>query len=101
MSRRNAMRISVAGAAGVTVSRLVAALESHTGTEPRATAAAHPARDTLSRQLARFVVNTRFDDLPDPIIESWKTIVLDSLAIGFVGSKDRLAYAIGDVARRL
>jgi 2-methylcitrate dehydratase PrpD len=56
---------------------------------------------TLSRQLARFVVKTRFDDLPKPIVEAWKTIVLDSIAVAFVGSKDRLASAMNDVAHKL
>ena len=67
----------------------------------RGTTGASGKRPTLSRQLARFVVNTRFEDLPRPLVEAWKTVVLDSMAIGFVGSKDRLAGAVIDVARKL
>src|SRR5262249_19061993 len=57
-----------------------------------------PKRSTLSRELAHFVVNTRFGELPESIVEAWKTVVLDSLAIGFVGSTDRLARAMTSVA---
>jgi hypothetical protein len=50
---------------------------------------------------ARFVVKTQFEDLPNPIVEAWKTIVLGSIAVGFVRSKDRLARAMSDVAHKL
>jgi 2-methylcitrate dehydratase PrpD len=103
ISRRVAMRISGATVVGVSVGRLAAAFGSETNARraARGTTAANGKHDTLSRQLARFVVNTQFDDLPKPIVESWKTIVLDSLAIGFVGSKDRLARAMSAVALKL
>jgi 2-methylcitrate dehydratase PrpD len=63
--------------------------------------AARETHDTLSRQLARFVVTTQFHDLPTASVEAWKTIVLDSLAVGFVGSTDRLARSMSDVAHAL
>lgn len=88
--------ISGASLLGMSVGRLVPAPAF--GSEATV---AHAGRDTLSRQLARFVVGTRFEDLPAPIVEAWKTIVLDSLAVGFVGSTDRLARALSEVAHTL
>ena len=90
--------------AGMSVGRLASAFgfkTSITGQKPRGLTAANGTRDTLSRQLARFVVRTQFCDLPKPIVEAWKTIVLDSMAVGFVGSKDRLARAMSDVTLKL
>lgn len=57
--------------------------------------------DSLSRQLSRFVVTTTFEDLPAPIVDAWTTIVLDSIALGFIGSKDRLSGAMNKVAGAL
>jgi 2-methylcitrate dehydratase PrpD len=104
ISRRHALRISGATMVGMSVGRLAPSLGSEaktTGLKARSMTAANGAHDTLSRQLARFVVKTQFEDLPKPIVEAWKTIVLDSMAVGFVGSKDRLARAMGDVAHKL
>jgi 2-methylcitrate dehydratase PrpD len=95
------MRISGASLVAVPVARLAAAFGAEARIEARRMAAVDTKRDTLSRQLARFVVKTPFDELPKPIVEAWKAIVLDSLAIGFVGSQDRLARAMSDVAHKL
>src|SRR4051812_4976520 len=94
ISRRQAMRISATTLAGMSVGRFASALHRETtiaGVKAGGAAAANGKHDTLSRQLARFVVQTRFEDLPKSTVEAWKTIVLDSLAVGFVGSTDRLA----------
>ena len=56
---------------------------------------------TLTQQLARFVVETGFDDLPVHVVEAWKTVVLDSLGVGFAGSRDRLGLAVNAVVRQL
>jgi 2-methylcitrate dehydratase PrpD len=104
ISRRHALRISGATMVGVSVGRLAPAFGSEAKTarlKARGMTAASGTHDTLSHQLARFVVRTQFDDLPKPIVEAWKTIVLDSMAVGFVGSKDRLARAMSDVAHKL
>jgi 2-methylcitrate dehydratase PrpD len=90
--------------AGMSVGRLTSAFGSEMRTtRPKVSGptAANQKHDTLSRQLARFVVKTEFDDLPKPIVEAWKTVVLDSIAVGLVGSKDRLAHAMCDVAHKL
>ena len=39
-----------------------------------------------TRQLARFVVETRFEDLPRDVVEYAKVFVLDNIASGLVGS---------------
>jgi 2-methylcitrate dehydratase PrpD len=104
ISRRDAMRISGAPMVGMSVGRLASVFGSETrttGLQARDTTAANGTPGTLSRQLARFVVKTQFDDLPKPIVEAWKTIVLDSVAVGFVGSQDRLARAMSGVAHKL
>src|SRR5882724_4699203 len=104
ISRRHALRISGATMVGMSVGRLAPSLGSEAktaGLKARSMTAANGTHDTLSRQLARFVVKTQFEDLPKPIVEAWKTVVLDSVAVGFVGSKDRLARAMGDVAHKL
>ena len=104
ISRRKALRISGATALGMSVGRLASAFGSETKIVPPksgGTTATNGTHATLSRQLARFVVKTQFDDLPKPIVEAWKIIVLDSIAVGFVGSRDRLARAMSDVAHQL
>ena len=98
------MRISGATMVGLSVGRFAPAFGSETtiaDLKAYGTAPANGKHDTLSRQLARFVVRTQFEDLPKSIIEAWKTIMLDSLAVGFVGSKDRLARAVSEVAHTL
>jgi 2-methylcitrate dehydratase PrpD len=118
ISRRQAMRISGATVVGLSVGPFAAAFRHNdlfsdvtrngagagtgrVGARGAGTMATQGKADTLSRQLARFVVRTQFADLPTPIVEAWKTIVLDSLAVGFVGSQDRLARAMSAVARAL
>jgi len=104
ISRRMALRISGATMAGISAGRMALAFQARTessNVKARGFSAPTGGHDSLTRQLARFVLNTRFEDLPKPIVESWKTIVLDSIAVGFVGSKDRLARAMTDVARQL
>ena len=101
MSRRKALRIWGGSLVALPVSTLAGVFGAATRVAPHAKAAGSAKPETLSRQLARFVLKTRFDELPQPIVEAWKTIVLDSMAIGFVGSRDRLARAMSDVARQL
>jgi hypothetical protein len=104
MSRRRAIGITGATVAGMSVARLSSAFESETRVAPpkaQRVSAAAGKPETLSRQLARFVVTTSFNDLPTSIVEAWKTIVLDSLAVGFVGSTDRLARSMSQVAHTL
>jgi len=103
LSRRRVMKISGAALVGLPFARLGAHAEGkrNLSGERREIAAGTTKHDTLSRQLARFVVNTNFGDVPESIVEAWKTIVLDSLAIGFVGSQDRLTRALTGVAQAL
>ena len=101
MSRRKALRISGGSLVALPVSALAGVFGSGTRAAAQGKAAGSAKREALSRQLARFVLKTHFDELPRPIVEAWKATVLDSMAIGFVGSMDRLARAISDVARQL
>jgi 2-methylcitrate dehydratase PrpD len=104
ISRRDALRSSGAAIVGMSVGGLGSAFESERRMATPMVSRVSSARethDTLSRQLARFVVTTQFHDLPTTIVEAWKTIVLDSLAVGFVGSRDRLARSMSDVAHTL
>ena len=39
-----------------------------------------------TRTLARFVAQTRFDDLPTGLVDNLKLTVLDTFAAGFVGA---------------
>lgn len=54
-----------------------------------------------TRQLARFVVDTEFRDLPEHLVGEWKTVVLDALGVGFVGSVSPLARRVSAMARKL
>src|SRR3954466_13476977 len=103
LSRRRVLKISGAALVGLPFARLGAHAggERDLSGERREIAAGTTKHDPLSRQLARFVVNTNFGDIPESIVEAWKTIVLDSLAIGFVGSQDRLGRAMPAVAQTL
>lgn len=50
-----------------------------------------------SRQLAEFVAETKYEDLPADLTERMKTYVLDTLAAGFVGSSlpwSQIVYGI-------
>jgi 2-methylcitrate dehydratase PrpD len=54
-----------------------------------------------TRALARFVAQTRFADLPGPLVENLRLTVLDTLAAAFVGSVQPWARRIVAVARAL
>jgi 2-methylcitrate dehydratase PrpD len=54
-----------------------------------------------TRTLARFVAETRFDDLPSGLVENCKIAVLDALGAGFVGSVQPWARRIVAVVRAL
>ena len=40
---------------------------------------------SLSQELARFVVQTRFEDLPEPVVHETKRILLDSVGCAIAG----------------
>src|SRR3954464_9998904 len=50
-----------------------------------------------TRQLARFALDTRFEDLPSDLIERFKLYVLDSIAAGMVGSAQPWSKMVGDM----
>ena len=52
-----------------------------------------------TRQLARFAVETRFEDLPRDVIEHYKVYVLDNIASGLVGSVQPWSNMIADMIR--
>jgi 2-methylcitrate dehydratase PrpD len=54
-----------------------------------------------TRTLARFVVDTRFDDLPRGLVENLKLTVLDTFAAAFVGSRQPWAQRIVKVVHAL
>jgi 2-methylcitrate dehydratase PrpD len=54
-----------------------------------------------TRTLARFVVETRFTDLPRRLVDNCKIAVLDALGAGFVGAVQPWARRIVAVARAL
>jgi 2-methylcitrate dehydratase PrpD len=54
-----------------------------------------------TRTLARFVVDTRFTDLPGGLVENCKIAVLDALGAGFVGSVQPWSTRILSVVRSL
>lgn len=107
ISRRKALRLSGATFMGVSLggvappAAIAAARRTPRSSTSLRAAEPGPAHDSLSRQLSRFVVNTKFEDLPTPIVDAWTVIVLDSIALGFIGSKDRLSGAMNTVARKL
>ena len=83
------MRISERAWSPRRIARLAAALGAEARIEARRMVAVDTKRDTLSRQLARFVVQDAVRRTTrNRSLEAWKAIVLDSLAIGFVGSQD-------------
>lgn len=52
-----------------------------------------------SRQLAEFVADTTYEDLPADLADRMKTYVLDTLAAGFVGCKLPWSQIVHDVER--
>jgi 2-methylcitrate dehydratase PrpD len=54
-----------------------------------------------TRLLARFVVETRFTDLPATLVDNCKIAVLDALSAGFVGTRQPWAQRIVAVVRAL
>jgi 2-methylcitrate dehydratase PrpD len=54
-----------------------------------------------TRTLARFVAQTRFDDLPASVVDDCKLTVLDTFAAGFVGAVQPWAQRIVAVVRAL
>jgi 2-methylcitrate dehydratase PrpD len=54
-----------------------------------------------TRTLARFVADTRFDDLPRGLVDNLKLTVLDTFAAAFVGSMQPWTQRILKVVRAL
>ena len=54
-----------------------------------------------TRTLARFVAQTQFGDLPQPLVDNLRLTVLDTFAAGFVGSLQPWAQRIVAVVRAL
>jgi 2-methylcitrate dehydratase PrpD len=54
-----------------------------------------------TRTLARFVAQTRFDDLPRSLVDNGKLTLLDTFAAGFVGARQPWAQRIVAVVRAL
>ncbi len=54
-----------------------------------------------TRTLARFVVDTRFTDLPSGLVDNCKIAVLDAVGAGFVGAVQPWAQRIVAVVREL
>jgi 2-methylcitrate dehydratase PrpD len=54
-----------------------------------------------TRTLARFVADTRFDDLPRGLVDNLKLTVLDTFAAAFVGTMQPWAQRIVKVVRAL
>ena len=52
-----------------------------------------------TRQLARFVAETQFEDLPREVVERYKTFVLDNVCSGMVGSIQPWSNMIADMVR--
>ena len=52
-----------------------------------------------TRRLAEFVAGTRFEDLPDHVVEATRVYILDDLASGFVGSNTPWAEMVSEMAR--
>lgn len=52
-----------------------------------------------TRQLAEFVADTRYEDLPEAVVEAVKIYILDNLASGFVGSSTAWAEMVCQLAR--
>ena len=52
-----------------------------------------------TRQLAEFVANTRYEDLPESVVEAVKVYILDNLASGFVGSNTPWAGMVCQLAQ--
>jgi 2-methylcitrate dehydratase PrpD len=54
-----------------------------------------------TRALARFVAETRFDDLPRGLVDNCKITVLDAIGAGFVGAVQPWRQRIVSVVRAL
>src|SRR5262245_35224494 len=54
-----------------------------------------------TRTLARFVAETKFTDLPRPLVDSCKIAVLDAIGAGFVGAVQPWAQRIVSVIHAL
>src|SRR5690349_8540925 len=52
-----------------------------------------------TRELARFALETQFEDLPDGLVDRFKLYVLDSIASAFVGSAQPWADMVGEMVR--
>ena len=52
-----------------------------------------------TRQLAEFVVETGYSDLPPSVVEATKVYILDNLASGFVGADTPWADMVAEMAR--
>lgn len=56
---------------------------------------------TLTASLAAFAAETRFDDLPDEVVEAAKTVMIDGLANVVAGSRETVAVAVREYTTSL
>ena len=52
-----------------------------------------------TRELARFVFQTRFEDFPKEVVEQAKILILDNLASGLVGSSQPWSKMVAEMVR--
>ncbi len=56
---------------------------------------------TVTQDLAAYIVNTNFEDLPKPVVEKAKIAIIDSIGCAFAGSQSAIGRPIVDMAIEL
>ena len=56
---------------------------------------------TVTQDLAAYIVNTNYADLPKPVVEKAKIAIMDSIGCALAGSQSAIGRPIVDIAIEL
>jgi 2-methylcitrate dehydratase PrpD len=101
MKRRDFLKSASGAAAGIGfVGSATAALDPPQG-EQKCKEPGFPKVEKLTAQVAEFVVNTQFSEIPSETVELGKKSILDGLGLALSGSKTETAGIIGQYIKSL
>ena len=98
MKRRDFLK-SIAGA-GATLGLLRNGLPAAGATDSKSCAPTFPSTPGLTRYVAEFVANAKYEDIPNDVIELGKKSILDGIGLALSGSKAETANLIQNYVKR-
>ena len=100
MKRRDFLKSTAGTGAGVTLGLLGKALPMHGTAGGQSCAPPFPSTPGLTRYVAEFVANTKYEDIPPDVIELGKKSILDGIGLALSGSKAETADLIQNYVKQ-